>query len=264
MKSAVSISTGSVPRVENRIAMKPLAPRTLLDSPELEFVSRRFQTRIPSGLARPAPTELQLWRFRPEWRAMSREAGYDCLSKAELARIRNTPNPVLGKRFAVGRAVLREILAGIEGCPASDIALSEGVGGRLKLTGDHAPLSISIAYAGIWILAGISTRPLGLAASMPGVNPPTVDEIDSIERHVELRSQVRHASLVDAAGTPGGLAIVAADSHTLSIDDPIVRIDTPHAGHWQVLDLPMPGAIYAAAAVTYPVRRVTAFGWGDR
>ncbi|HXZ09398.1 MAG TPA: hypothetical protein VEI25_15210, partial [Paraburkholderia sp.] len=58
-------------------------------------------------IVQPQPGELLLWRFRSEWRLMSRDAGYAHLSKAELTRVRNYPNPALRKRFAVSRAVLR-------------------------------------------------------------------------------------------------------------------------------------------------------------
>ncbi|MDC6133989.1 hypothetical protein PPH41_40810, partial [Burkholderia gladioli] len=54
--------------------------------------------------------ELRLWLLRPEWQLLSKEDAFARLSPFERKRAKCFPQPAIGKRFAVGRAVLRGIL----------------------------------------------------------------------------------------------------------------------------------------------------------
>lgn len=108
-------------------------------------------------------------RWRSEWHFLSEDAAYARLSQAELARVKSHPNPALGKRFVVGRAVMREILADLIGCAPREVELVEDTHGQLRVAniGGREPVEIAIAYAGIWIVIGVSRGALGLATSVP-------------------------------------------------------------------------------------------------
>ncbi|PXW23183.1 4'-phosphopantetheinyl transferase family protein [Paraburkholderia caballeronis] len=238
-------------------------------APACEFVPRRLVCRPSHRLAPPQPGELMLWRFRSEWQGLSRDDAYARLSKAELMRVRSFPNRALSKRFAIGRAVLRGILSAITGVAPTGIELNDDAHGQPVLAaapGAQAqPVEIAVTYAGVWILVGLSTARVGLAAHLPPVlkrepGPPTRAMASVIRvpaRAPDASVQARHASLVNAAG-PTTLDI---DVHTLARNEPAFVIDVPPAERWQLIDLPMPGAIRAAAAVAHPVARVHAFGW---
>jgi hypothetical protein len=110
---------------------------------------------------------------------------------------------------------------------------------------------------------------LGLAAGVPAPSQSraAVHSISAvtiagaaISDPSDIRSHVRYASLLDAAGEP----VLDADNAILRQNNTAFFVDTPHAGRWHVLDLPMPGAICATVAVSQPVTRVHAFGWIGR
>jgi hypothetical protein len=61
-----------------------------------------------------------------------------------------------------------------------------------------------------------------------------------------------------------GAQLMNADAHVLQQDAATFFVDAPDARRWQIIDLPMPGIISAAAAVAQPVTRVHAFGWMGR
>jgi hypothetical protein len=237
---------------------------------EFEFVPRRLAYRRADGVPQPKDGELLLWRFRPEWQSIPKDTAYACLSKTELARVRSHPYPALAKRFVVGRAVMREILADMMGCAPGEVELKDDEDGQPRLVHEstHEPIEIAIAYAGIWIVVGVSSSPLGLATSVPtlpdsapgGTGEPASTRRTATLRPVETRSQVRHASLASAAGA----GALSADATVLRHDASPFFVDTAGLARWQILDLPMPGIICAAAAVARPVTRVHAFGWVGR
>ncbi|WP_144151947.1 hypothetical protein [Paraburkholderia sp. BCC1885] len=241
-------------------------------APAFEFIPRSLTYRCAGDVAYPQDGELLLWRFRPEWHLVSKDEAYARLSKAELARVKSHPNPALGKRFAVGRAVMREILAEMLGCAPGEVELSEDERGQLRLAQDDArqPVEIAIAYAGIWIVIGVSTTSVGLATRVPTLPDNAADghaDASNAPRRmrlngssVEMRSRVRHDSLTSGAGRP----LLNADACVLQQDSASFVIDTVGAMRWHILDLPMPGTICAAAAVAQPLTRVLAFGWAGR
>jgi hypothetical protein len=240
-------------------------------APDFEFVPRRLAYRRAAGVPQLKDDELLLWRFRPEWQSIPKDAAYACLSKAELARVRSHPNPALAKRFVVGRAVMREILADMIGCAPGEVELKDDEDGQPRLVhaGVREPIEIAIAYAGIWIVVGVSSNPLGLATSVPTLPDNALGGASSESvltrrmpslRPVETRSVVRHASLASAAGA----AVLSVDAPVLRHDASPFFVDTAGPRRWQILDLPMPGIICAAAAVARPVTRVHAFGWVGR
>lgn len=230
-------------------------------APEFEFIPRRLAYRHAAGVPLPKDGELLLWRFRPEWQSIPKDAAYACLSKTEQARVRSHPYPALAKRFVVGRAVMREILADVIGCAPGEVALKDDEDGQPRLVRDGAcgPIEIAIAYAGIWIVVGVSSSPLGLATSVPTLPDNAPGEPALALPPLETRSRVRHASLSAA-----GAGVLSADAAVLRHDASPFFVDTAGPLRWQVLDLPMPGIICAAAALARPVTRVHAFGWMGR
>lgn len=238
---------------------------------ELEFIPRRLAYRQAAGVAYPKDNELLLWRCRSEWHFLSRDAAYARLSQAELARVRSHPNPALGKRFVVGRAAMREILADMVGCVPAQVELVEDARGKLRVAnvGEREPIEIAIAYAGIWIVIGVSRSLLGLATSVPTLpdnaqndrrDDTTSPHRKKVSRSIETLSQVRHASLTAGMGAP----LLNVDPRMLRQDVATFFVDAPDTRRWQILDLPMPGIISAAAAVAQPLTRVLAFGWAGR
>jgi hypothetical protein len=114
------------------------------------FIPHRLTFRPAAGLSIDDRETVLLWRFRPEWHHLTRNAGYASLSKAELARVRHHPNPGQARRYAVARAGLREILPGLAGCAASGVPLHEDGNGRPGLSYPAGCLSIATTWAGIW------------------------------------------------------------------------------------------------------------------
>lgn len=246
--------------------------QTIRRAAELEFIPQRLAYRLAADVAYPNDGELLLWRCRSEWHFVSKDAAYARLSQAELARVKSHPNPALGKRFVVGRAAMREILGDMIGCAPAEVDLVEDAQGQLRVAnvGEREPIEIAIAYAGIWIVIGVSKSPLGLATSVPTLpdnaasGHPDGDTASSrrqkMSRSIETRSHVRHASLTYAMG----VQLMNADAHVLQQDAATFFVDAPDARRWQIIDLPMPGIISAAAAVAQRVTRVHAFGWMGR
>jgi hypothetical protein len=246
--------------------------QTIRRAAELEFIPQRLAYRLAADVAYPNDGELLLWRCRSEWHFVSKDAAYARLSQAELARVKSHPNPALGKRFVVGRAAMREILGDMIGCAPAEVDLVEDAQGQLRVAnvGEREPIEIAIAYAGIWIVIGVSKSPLGLATSVPTLpdnapsGHPDGDTASSrrqkMSRSIETRSHVRHASLTYAMGAQ----LMNVDAHVLQQDAATFFVDAPDARRWQIIDLPMPGIISAAAAVAQPVTRVHAFGWMGR
>ncbi|WP_322029505.1 hypothetical protein [Paraburkholderia sp. J76] len=232
-----------------------------------KFVAHRLNFRPGDERSLVEDNTLFLWRFRPEWSQLSRDSGYATLSRAELARIKNYPNPALGKRYAVARACLREILAGLTGLPASDLPLYEDREGRLRLDPLRSPLSIATVYAGAWVLVAVARANVGLAISMvtpagsslgSSFNDAAIADAQPLASHTHhTRQHVRRASLADAADKP----LFDVTEGLLQDDSPSVVLDAHKDGVWHLLDLPMPGTMLASVAVACPVAAVHGFGW---
>ncbi|WP_323118653.1 hypothetical protein [Burkholderia alba] len=208
------------------------------------LTSRDLDTLRPPG-----PGELLLWRFRSEWQLISRDAGHQRLSQAELKRMRTHPHAAFGKRFAVGRAVLRSLLAPMTGEAPERIALIDDAGGRVRCAGNPQAraLDIAVDYAGIWILIGIASCPLGIGTEAPR----------SIDRAIAAtRAAARRAALAMAAGEPPPV-----DAARLEQEGPALWVDLPPTGSWHLLDIPMAGELCATVAAAARVTRITAFGW---
>ncbi|MEX3526049.1 MAG: hypothetical protein VB143_00585 [Burkholderia sp.] len=195
--------------------------------------------------------ELRLWLLRPEWQLLSKEDAFARLSPFERKRAKCFPQPAIGKRFAVGRAVLREILGGMLGVPPQSLELADQESGRVTLGSPAVaqPPEIAVAYAGIWILIGVSTQPLGLATAFS-----VGEAVDPDQQH-----RIRLASVAHAAGT-----LSAAGYLSQPLEAHAHRVHNTHdAGSWRVLDLPMPGRQCVAALAAREIREVQASGWNN-
>ena len=75
-----------------------------------------------------------------------------------------------------GRAAMREILADMIGRAPAEVELVEDAQGQLRVAnlGEREPIEVAIAYAGIWIVIGVSKSSLGLATSVPTLPDRTI------------------------------------------------------------------------------------------
>ncbi|MDC6133990.1 hypothetical protein PPH41_40815, partial [Burkholderia gladioli] len=121
------------------------------------------------------------------------------------------------------------------------LELADHESGRVTLGSPATaePLEIAVAYAGIWILIGVSTQPLGLATAFS-----VGEAVDRDEQH-----RIRLASVAHAAGT-----LSAAGYLSQPLEEHAHRVHTHDAGSWRVLDLPMPGRQCVAALAAREMR----------
>ncbi|WP_414441807.1 4'-phosphopantetheinyl transferase family protein [Burkholderia sp. 22PA0106] len=226
------------------------AERSIELAPGLSFSTHPLAEQPPFCDTPLRDDALRLWLLRPEWQLLSREDAFARLSPHERKRAKCFPQPGIGKRFAVGRAVLRGILGGMLAVPPKSLEIIDHESGRvtLNLSDANRPIDIAVAYAGIWILIGIGAQPLGLATAFS-----TGDVVDDDDRH-----RVRLASVAAAAGTPS-----AAGYLCQSTDTHAHRVHTHDAGTWRVIDLPMPGRQCIAAVAAREIRDVQASGWNS-
>jgi hypothetical protein len=244
----------------------PAAPRAF------EFIPQRFGYPEASRREILRPDELLLWRFRAEWKDLSREAGYACISKAELARIRAHPNPALGKRFAVGRAMLRKILSSVTGIAPAELDIVDDMRGQpqfINAFASEAPVTIALVNAGVWILVGLARSPFGLnSVVMPQIRARHVSAGGRVrvlrheQQHVlELaRDEVRQTCIEQAAARQMRVSGLEPSRDGAPADPTSLTAD----GAWQTVDLPMPDAICAGAAFSPRIAHVHAFGWVRR
>ena len=80
------------------------------------------------------------------------------LSRAEQARFAGYSNAVVARRFAVGRAVLREVLGALQGVAPSAVTLVQGEFGKPALAcgAARAPLWFSVAHCDDLLLVALS------------------------------------------------------------------------------------------------------------
>lgn len=235
-------------------------------TPGLDFTVYKASIDAPAARTVPLLGSVVLWRFRAEWQDISRHNAHSWTSRAERERTRHYPNAALAKRFLVGRAALRLVLSGMLDCSADKIELIDGVDGQPQLLWPR-PLTrvcIHVAYAGIWVIVGLSATDLGIGTVLPvpdAIAKPTLTA--SLPDHLfpdvmtETQERARHASLSLLAtnGSMDPQPIIVARYGAASV----IATSTDQRCH--VLDLPMPGKIAAAVAVTQLVNRVDAFGW---
>lgn len=249
----------------------PVAP----DACGFDFATHRMTRQYPAWLDVPRQGELHLWRFRSAWLPVPIHEGDSWLSETERERARLNPNSALRKRFVASRVVLRWIVANLFDSAPQDVRFVDGHAGRpgVQVVSDDCPLSIDIAYGGIWIVIGVASAALGLGVTMPApggetaaterdrasVWPPGAsDRVPQLLHAVDESLMVaRYSSLSNALRQPD----IDVAPQTLCDDAGATFVDLEAAGRWHVVDVPMPGKIRAAVSVAEPVTKIQAFGW---
>jgi hypothetical protein len=226
------------------VVLRPARPPEFIGH-ALDFRTHADELLIDEGT-------ICLWRFRAEWKRISRVEGMASLSKAEAARVARFPKSSNSKRFAVERAALREILSGITAQSPANIELIEDGNGRVSIASHD--VSLSLAHAGLWIVVGVSRASIGLATASASYRRGALQE-DRAEQRL-LRARVRHASLVGAnavSPTSTHASVLSDDAHT--------SYEFDAGRRWHLVDLPMAGANLLSLAAPFPITRVHAYGW---
>jgi hypothetical protein len=245
------------------------------DPCEIQFSAHRMTRQYPSWVAVPRPGELHLWRFRSGWLPVSIQEGEQWLSDAERERARLNPNSALRKRFVGARVVLRWIVANLFKTTPHEVQLIDGPTDQssVQLTADGHPVTIDIAYGGIWIVIAIASSGLGLGVTMPApggenaipkVKPTSIWPSASPDCHEdrfryaeEAVQTARYISLSNALKRSS----IEVSPQALCNNAVASFVELPGAGRWHIVDVPMPGKIRAAVSVAQPVTRIQAFGW---
>ncbi|WP_321943650.1 4'-phosphopantetheinyl transferase family protein [Paraburkholderia tropica] len=253
---------------------RPIKTHPIFRTAGLDFVPHRADQDSPAARTIPALGHLALWRFRADWHSVSRDEANSWLSGSERKRARHYPNSALAKRHLVGRAMLRCILSRMLRCRPDAIMLTDGTDGQphLRCPDLRRTVCIHVAYAGVWIVIGLSATDLGIDAVMPVPSGPAMEKSVSKQLRtkttttppdhlfpdvIDAPQQARCVSLSRLASI-GGLGpepVVATEYDAAQV------IHTSIGQRYHILDLPMPGKITAAVALPQIVTRVDAFGW---
>ncbi|MDN7875210.1 hypothetical protein [Burkholderia aenigmatica] len=200
----------------------------------------------------PDAGEVLLWRLRGEWQLVTSEQGHLSLSKTELRRVRTHPNRAHARRFAIGRSALRAILGTLAGRAADELTLIDRDADHIAIADcDRLDgLDVVVGHAGIWIVIAIARGPIGLGIAQTSTLADPVS-----------RDQLRLDSISNACGRGHGATLASLAPLAGSFRE----VDTPHAGNWRLLDLPLSGLACAATVATHQMDRIHAVGWrGER
>jgi hypothetical protein len=225
-------------------------------TPDLRFVPWKFDEIEFRHQRLPTANELTLWRFRAEWGSASRASFPFHISRDEQNRAARSPSSAIAKRYLVSRAVLRNILSVMLDCPPAQIDLDDDAHAQPQLIAPapRQKLCIRMAYAGIWVLLGMSGQDFGMSVALPDVRPVTLDD-DAIQKRT--RDQSRRDSVLSLAG------VDAFTSSTLDFElmgNPALQASCD-ASSAHIVEVPMPGQICAAVATHEPLRAIDAVGW---
>jgi 4'-phosphopantetheinyl transferase len=204
------------------------------------------------------------------------------LSEDELARASRFRRPVDAARFVAARGLLRQILGGYLGRPASAVAFAYGTFGKPALA-DRSAVDFNLAHSeGLALLAVTAGRVVGVDLEVPRPGFGGIDiarsffaagevrRLTALSRSDReagfLRCWTRKEAYVKACGA--GLQIdLGSFEVSLSAGRPrLLRCSDPEElGRWSLVDLSDPATgYYAALAVegSSPVIRERA--WEDR
>lgn len=254
----------------------PMKRHPIFTVPNLDFIPHAIGSdEARASCVMPSPGELRLWRFRADWHLVSCDDARAWLSPAERHRSKHLHSDALPKRFLVSRTVLRRILSRMLDRPPEAIALSDSDDGqpRLLATQPSVELSIHIATAGIWVIIGISTTCLGIGTVIPSpgssagaatmmLDLGALPQSSVLERLfpdvcTDRQQRARCTSMMRLAAK-GWLPLSPVLTSECVASSTIVNA---HGECCHVLDVPMPGTISAAVALTQNATRVDAFGW---
>jgi hypothetical protein len=238
-----------------------------------QFLPLRMNETLSLSPRSPAPGEIFVFRFRSQWQRVSAQDSAQWLTQDETRRAALLPSPALRYRYISSRAVLRLAVARMLGCQPGAVELRDDSKGRMFVQdarGDVV-LCADIAYAGVWIMLGISASCLGLGTSLPSYKVAS-DDVAPMPSRVSgqvlatsegllfSKQQARDNSLLSAAGHRTGI-----DHLNVAISgsgSALVRVS--EAEPWCVFDLPMPGKLCASVCSSIPLNTIFAFGWSKR
>src|SRR5471032_1514825 len=249
----------------------PIQPPVYETQPQ--FLPLRMNETLSLGRCTPAPGEIFVFRFRSQWQRVSAHDSAQWLTQDETRRAALLPSPALRYRYISSRAVLRLAVARMLGCQPDAVDLRDDAKGRTfaqDATGD-AVLCADIAYAGVWIMLGISASYLGLGTSLPSYKMASDDEPSlpnqassqvspSSDSLLFSKQRARDNSVLSAAGHRS-----AIDHSYLALSEPVPALASVSRGEpWHVFDLPMPGQLCASVCSSTPLSTILAFGWSKR
>lgn len=236
--------------------------------PPPQFLPLRMNETLSLGQSTPGPGEIFVFRFRSQWQRVSAQDSARWLTQDETRRAALLPSPALRYRYISSRAVLRLAVARLLGCEPDAVDLRDDAKGRLfaqDAAGDVV-LCADIAYAGVWIMLGISASYLGLGTSLPSFKPasgfaslqgPASRAPDSL---LISKQRARDNSVLSAAGHRS-----AIDNSNVGPGESIPALAGASEGEsWHVFDLPMPGQLCASVCSSTPLSTILAFGWSRR
>ena len=191
------------------------------------------------------------------------------LSRAERQRFAGYSNGVVSRRFAIGRAVLREVLGALQAMEPSAVRLAEGEFGKPELARNpaKAPLWFSVAHCDDLLLVALSrdgevgvdverTRPVDCwerVADRTLAPDERAELLRAIERGEEAdRVFLRHWCRVEAELKAIGCGIQGIEAHRAGERPPGLRVA-------DLTRLPLPsdlaaaGVHYEAAVALWPV-----------
>ena len=245
-----------------------------LDTPiQPQFVPLRMNETLSLSPCTPAPGEIFVFRFRSQWQRVSAQDSAQWLTQDETRRAALLPSPALRYRFISSRAVLRLAVARMLGCKPDAVELHDDSKGRMFVqdASGEVVLCADIAYAGVWIMLGISAGYLGLGTALPLYKMASGD-VASMSSGVSgtvlatsdgslfSKQRARDNSLLSAAGHRTGI-----DHLNVAIGGAAPALaGVSEAALWYVFDLPMPGQLCASVCSSVPLSTIFAFGWSKR
>jgi hypothetical protein len=249
----------------------PIRPPTYETQPQ--FLPLRMNETLSLNPCTPAPGEIFVFRFRSQWQRVSAQDSAQWLTQDETRRAALLPSPALRYRYISSRAVLRLAVARMLGCQPDAVELRDDARGRMfaqDATGDVV-LCADVAYAGVWIMLGISASYLGLGTSLPSYKMASDDDASLAGRVsgqilppsdglLLSKQRARENSLLSAAGHRS-----AIDHSSLALSESVSALASVSKGEpWCVFDLPMPGQLCATVCSSTPLSTIFAFGWSKR
>src|SRR5471032_3501001 len=178
-----------------------------------QFLPLRMNETLSLSPCTPAPGEIFVFRFRSQWQRVSAQDSAQWLTQDETRRAALLPSPALRYRYVSSRAVLRLAVAWMLGCEPDAVELRDDSKGRMFVQDARGQvvLCADIAYAGVWIMLGISASCLGLGTSLPSYKMASDDDapmpsrvsgqvLATSEGLLFSKQQARDNSLLSAAG----------------------------------------------------------------
>jgi hypothetical protein len=244
--------------------------------PPPRFLPLRMNETLSISQCLPGPGEIFMFRFRSQWQRVSAHDAATWLTQDETRRAALLPSPALRYRYISSRAVLRLAVGRLLGCRPDTVDLRDDAKGRLfaQDARGEVVLSADIAYAGVWIMLGISANYLGLGTSLPSLkmasnDAPLPSALSTAPDGLLFGKQrARDNSLLSAAGYRSAIDNSSSASRGLA---PLSGAASASLSgresereSWYVFDLPMPGQLCASVCSSTPLDTILAFGWSKR